>query len=106
MLHRRVYPGSPPPPGGDMGSASCFTASIKRTSLLRIRNPLLVVGAPPVSAPATDRARALRKDIPTLETGITAVRQAYDGGPVRPRCRLLRFLFGGVGLGLQLHSFP
>src|SRR5215213_9385169 len=83
---------------------SCVTASIKRTSLLRIRNPLLVVGAPPVSAPTTDRARALRKDIPTLKTGITAVRQAYDGGPVGPRCRLLRFLLGGEGLGLHHYS--
>jgi hypothetical protein len=24
MLHRRVYPGSPPPPDGDTGSAFCF----------------------------------------------------------------------------------
>src|SRR5215213_10296330 len=84
----------------------CVTASIKRTFLLRIRDPLLVIRSPPVSAPATNRARTLRKDISSLETPIAAVRQAYNGRPVRPCCRLLCFLFGSVCLGLHLHSLP
>jgi hypothetical protein len=67
---------------------------------------LLLVSPPPVSAPATDRARTLRKGISSLETGIAAVRQAYDGRSVRPRCRLLRSRFGRVSLGLHLYSFP
>ena len=81
-------------------------AWVKRTFFLRKRDPLLLVGSPPVSGPTTNRARTLRKDISSLETGIAAIRQAYDGRPVRPRCRLLRFLFGGVGLGLHLYFLP
>jgi hypothetical protein len=41
-----------------------------------------------------------------MKTGVATGWQAYDGRPVGPRCRLLRYLLGGVGLGLQLHSFP
>src|SRR5215211_3182072 len=81
--------------------------SARPSSAARLITPLLLlVGVPPVSAPATNRARTLRKGISSLETGIAAVRQAYDGRPVCPRCRLLGFLFGGVGLGLHLYSFP
>src|SRR5215210_5274096 len=71
-----------------------------------IRDSLLVIRTPPVSTPATNRSRTLRKDISSLETGIAAVRQAYDRRPVRLRCRLLRFLFGGECLGLHLHFLP
>ena len=63
--------------------------------------PLLVIRTPPVSAPATNRTCTLRKDISSLETGIAAVRQAYDGRSVRPRCCVLRSRFGRVGLGLH-----
>src|SRR5687767_2703776 len=84
-----------------------LSASLKRTFLLRARYLLLlVIRTPLVIAPATYRTRTLRKDISSMETGIAAVRQAYDGRPVRPRCSLLRFLLGGVGLGLQLYSLP
>jgi hypothetical protein len=79
---------------------------VKRTFLLRARDLLLVIRTPLVSAPATNRVRTLRQDISSLETPIAAVGQAYDGRPVRPRCRLLRFLLGGVGLGLHLYSLP
>jgi hypothetical protein len=41
-----------------------------------------------------------------METPIATVGQAYNGGPVVPRCRLLGFRFGGVGLGLHLYSLP
>jgi hypothetical protein len=41
-----------------------------------------------------------------METPIATVGQAYDGRPVRPRCRLLRFLLGSVGLGFHLYSLP
>src|SRR5215216_2357560 len=83
------------------------SSSARPSSAARLITPLLLlVGAPPVGAPATNRACTLRKDISSLETGIAAVGQAYDGRPVRPRCRLLGFLFGGVGLGLHLYSFP
>jgi hypothetical protein len=41
-----------------------------------------------------------------METPIATVGQAYDGRPVVPRCRLLRFLLGGVGLGLHRYSLP
>jgi len=78
----------------------------KILKILRTRHLLLVIRTPLVHPPATNRARTLRKDISSLETGIAAVRQAYDGRPVRPRCRLLRLLFGGVGLGLHLYSLP
>src|ERR671911_1021624 len=78
----------------------------KILKILRTREPLLVIRTPPVSAPATNRACTLRKGISSLETGIAAVRQAYDGRPVVPRCRLLGFLLGGVGLGLHLYSLP
>src|SRR5215217_4828543 len=67
---------------------------------------LLLVSPPPVSAPATNRARTLRKGISSMETGIAAVRQAYNGSSVRPRCRLLRSRLGGVSLGLHLYSLP
>jgi hypothetical protein len=69
-------------------------------------DPLLLVVTPPVSAPATNRARTLRKDISSLQTGVAAVRQAYDGRPVRSRRRLLRFPLGGVGHSLHLYSLP
>src|SRR5215210_5987231 len=83
-----------------------LVASLKRTFLLRARDLLLVIRTPPVITPATDRTRSLRKDISSMETPIATVGQAYDGRPIRPRCRLLRFLFGGVGLGLHLYSLP
>ena len=73
--------------------------------ILRTREPLLVIRAPPVSAPATNRARTLRKGISSLETGIAAVRQAYDGRPVRSRRRLLGCFFGRVGPGFHFRSF-
>src|SRR5215211_5390753 len=74
--------------------------------ILRTPEPLLVIRTPPVSAPATNRARTLRKGISSLETGIAAVGQAYDGRPVRSRRRLLGCFLGGVGLGLHLYSLP
>jgi hypothetical protein len=74
--------------------------------ILRTRDPPLVMRTPLVHPPATNRARTLRKDISSLKTGVATVRQAYDGRPVRPRCRLLGFLFGGVGLGLHLYFLP
>ena len=73
--------------------------------ILRTREPLLVIRTPPVSAPATNRARTLRKGISSLETGIAAVRQAYDGRPVRSRRRLLGCFLGGVGPSLHFRSF-
>src|SRR5829696_1560329 len=69
-----------------------LAASFKRTFLLRARDLLLVIRTPLVSTPTTDRARTLRKYISSMETPIATVRQAYDGRPVVPRCRLLRFL--------------
>src|SRR5215208_6171444 len=81
-------------------------AWVKSTFLLRARDLLLVIRTPLVSAPATNRVRTLRKDISSIETPIATVGQVYDGRPVRPRCRLLRFLFGGVGLGLHRYSLP
>src|SRR5215212_9949329 len=87
----------------------CWAASSSAlpSSATRYITPLLLlVGTPPVSAPATNRARTLRKGISSLETGVAAVRKAYNGRPVRPRCRLLRSLFGGVGLGLHPYSLP
>src|SRR5215212_8806755 len=82
-------------------------SSARPSSVVRyITSLLLLVSPPPVSAPAADRARTLREAISSLETGIAAVRQAYDGRPVRPCCRLLRSRLGGVGLGLHLCSFP
>jgi hypothetical protein len=74
--------------------------------ILRTRDLLLVIRTPLVHPPATNRARTLRKDISSLDTGVATARQAYNGRPVRPRCRLLRFLFGGVGLGLHVNSLP
>jgi hypothetical protein len=71
----------------------------------RKRDSLLVISTPPVSAPATNRACTLRKGISSLETGIAAVRQAYDGRPVVPRCRLLGFLLAGVGPSFHFRSF-
>jgi len=87
----------------------CWAASSsdRPSSAVRYITPLpLLVGVPPASAPATNRACTLRKGISSLETGVAAVRQAYNGRPVVPRCRLLGFLFGGVGLGLHLYSLP
>jgi hypothetical protein len=75
-------------------------------NILRTREPPLVISTPLVHPPATNRVRTVRKDISGMETPIATVGQAYDGRPVVPRCRLLRFLFGGVGLGLHLHSLP
>jgi hypothetical protein len=74
--------------------------------ILRTRDLLLVIRSPLVHPPATNRARTLRKDISSLDTGVATARQAYNGRPVRPRCRPLRFLFGGVGLGLHVNSLP
>ena len=71
----------------------------------RTRDPPLVVRTPLVSTPATDRACTPRKDISSLQTGIAAVRQAYDGRPVRPRRRLLGCFLGSVGLSCHLYSF-
>src|SRR5215217_9742764 len=68
----------------------------KILNILRTRNPLLVIRTPPVSTPATNRACTLRKDISSLETGIAAVGQAYDGRPVRSRRRLLGCFLGRV----------
>src|SRR5215207_5078877 len=85
----------------------CWAASssTRPSSAARLITPLLLlVGAPPASAPSTNRACTLRKGISSLETGIAAVRQAYDGRPVCPRCRLLRCFLGCVGLGLHLCS--
>src|SRR5829696_9246044 len=74
--------------------------------ILRTRDPPLVIRTPLVHPPATNRARTLRKDISSLDTGVATVRQAYDGRPVRPRCRLLCRCLGGVGHGLHLYSLP
>ena len=83
------------------------SSSARPSSAARLITPLLLLeGAPPVGAPATYRARTLRKGISSLQTGITSVRQAYDGRPVRSRRRLLRFPLGGVGIGLHLYSLP
>ena len=73
--------------------------------ILRTREPLLVIRTPPVSAPATNRARTLRKGISSLETGIAAIWQAYDGRPVRSRRRLLGCHLGGVGPSFHFRSF-
>ena len=73
--------------------------------ILRTREPLLVIRTPPVSAPATNRACTLRKGISSLETGIAAVRQAYDGRPVRSNRGLLGFLLGRVGPSFHFRSF-
>jgi hypothetical protein len=77
----------------------------KILKILRTRDPLLVIRTPPVSAPATNRARTLRKGISSLETGIAAVRQAYDGRPVRSRRCLLGCFLGGVGPSFHFRSF-
>src|SRR5215213_189075 len=90
-------------------ACTCWAASSSAlpSSATRSITPLLlVVGAPPASAPSTNRARTLRKDISSMETPIAAVRQAYDGRSVRSRCRLFRFLFGCVGLGLHRYFLP
>src|SRR5215210_7221208 len=86
----------------------CWAASssARPSSTARsITSLLLLVGAPPVGAPATNRAHTPRKFVSSLQTGVAAVRQAHDGRPVRPR-RRLRFLLGGVGLGLHLYFLP
>ena len=77
----------------------------KILKILRPRDPLLLIRTPPVSTPVTNRARTLRKGISSLETGIAAVRQAYDGRPVRSRRCLLRFPLGGVGPSFHYRSF-
>src|SRR5215212_7750356 len=83
------------------------SSSARPSSAARLITPLLLLeGAPPVSAPATNRACTLRKGISSLETGVAAVRQAYNGRPVVPRCRLRGCHLGGVGLGLHLYSLP
>ena len=48
----------------------------KILKILRRRDPLLLIRMPPVSTPATNRARTLRKRMSSIETGIAAVRQA------------------------------
>src|SRR5215210_7671661 len=73
--------------------------------ILRTREPLLVIRTPPVSTPATNRARTLRKSISSLETGIAPVWQAYNGRPVRSRRRLLGCFLGRVGPSLHFRSF-
>jgi hypothetical protein len=87
-------------------SWAALSSALPSSTVRYITYLLLLVSPPLVSAPATNRVRTLRQDISSLETPIAAVRQAYDGRPVRPRCRLLRFLLGGVGLGLHLYSLP
>src|SRR5215218_1168266 len=83
------------------------SSSARPSSAARLITPLLLlVGVPPVSAPATNRPRTLRKGISSLETSIAAVRQAYNGRPVRSRRCLLGCQLGGVGLGLHLYSLP
>src|SRR5215207_4217892 len=77
----------------------------KILKILRTREPLLVIRTPPVSAPATNRACTLRKGISSLQTRIAAVRQAYDGRPVRSRRRLLGCHLSGVGPSLHFRSF-
>src|SRR5215213_9031927 len=77
----------------------------KILNILRTRDPLLVIRTPPVSTPATNRACTLRKDISSLETGIAAVGQAYDGRPVRSRRCLLGCFLGGVGPSFHFRSF-
>jgi hypothetical protein len=87
-------------------SWAALSSALPSSTVRYITYLLLLVSPPPVSAPATDRARTLRKGISSLETAIAAVGQAYDGRSVRPRCRLLRSRFGRVSLGLHLYSFP
>jgi hypothetical protein len=77
----------------------------KILKILRTRDPLLLIRTPPVSAPSTNRACSLRKGISSLETPIAAVGQAYDGRPVRSRCRLLGCFLGGVGPSFHFRSF-
>jgi hypothetical protein len=77
----------------------------KILKILRTRDPLLLVRTPPVSTPATNRARTLRKGISSLQTGIAAIRQAYDGRPVRSRRCLLGCFLGRVGPRFHFRSF-
>src|SRR5215208_5496848 len=101
-------------PGGNVCApwrSACISwaalSSARPSSAVRvISGLLLLVSPPPVGPPATNRARTLRKGISSLETAIAAVRQAYDGRSVGPRCRLLRPRLGSVSLGLHLYSFP
>src|SRR5215213_3780377 len=104
-------------PGGNVCApwrSACISwaalSSARPSSAVRVMRVisglLLLVSPPPVGPPATNRARTLRKGIYSLETAIAAVRQAYDGRSVGPRCRLLRPRFGRVSLGLHLYSFP
>src|SRR5215216_1962072 len=101
-------------PGGNVCApwrSACISwaalSSARPSSAVRvISGLLLLVSPPPVGPPATNRARTLRKGISSLETAIAAVRQAYDGRSVGPRCRLLRSRLGSVSLGLHLYSLP
>jgi hypothetical protein len=77
----------------------------KILKILRTRDPLVLIRTPPVSTPATNRACTLRKGISSQETGIAAVRQAYDGRPVRSRRCLLGCFLGGVGPSFHFRSF-
>jgi hypothetical protein len=77
----------------------------KILKILRTRDPLLLIRTPPVSTPATNRACTLRKGISSLETPIAAVRQAYDGRPVRSRRCLLGCFLGRVGPSSHFRSF-
>src|SRR5829696_6200605 len=80
-------------------SSACPSSAVRYITYL-----LLLERTPPVSAPATSRARTLRKGIASLQIGIAAVGQAYNGRPVSPRCRLLGLRLGSVGLGLHLET--
>src|SRR5215216_6281977 len=76
------------------------SSSARPSSAARLITPLLLLeGAPPVGAPATNRTCTLRKGISSLETGVAPVRQAHDGRLVRPHRRHFGFLLGGVGTG-------
>jgi hypothetical protein len=60
---------------------------------------------PLVGTPATNRTRTPRKRISSLETGIAAVRQPQDSGPVSPGRRLLCCYLGRVGPSFHFRSF-
>jgi hypothetical protein len=85
--------------------ASVHGGFARSSKSLRTRDLLLVIRTPLVGTPATDCARTLRKDISSMEARIASVRQAYNGRPVSPRCRLLGSFLGGVGLCFHFHPF-
>src|SRR5215213_8625861 len=87
-------------------SYAARSSAVASSAVRYIPYLLLLVSPPPVSAPATNRARTLRKGIASLQIGVAAVGQPHNGRPVSPRCRLLGLRLGGVGLGLHLYSFP